>query len=230
MNLDANGVARLTIDQAVERASLLPARGVRLLGITGSPGAGKSTLSDALAARIPGGVIVPMDGFHFANAVLHKHGTRARKGAPHTFDVHGFVALLTRIRRQLPGEPPVYAPRFDRALDESIGSAIEVPADSPLIIVEGNYLLHDRDGWEQIAPLLDEAWFVDPGERLRHERLIRRHEAYGLSPEAAEEWALGTDELNARVVRATRSRADLVLTLADAPHDTFHPSSEGASA
>lgn len=218
---DVDAVLALPIAEAVARAARHTARGRWMLGITGAPGAGKSTLSDALAAGIPGSVIVSMDGFHFANAVLHDRGTRDRKGAPHTFDVHGLVDLLLRIRHQRPDDPSVFAPRFDRALDESIGSAVEVPADASLIIVEGNYLLHDRDGWERIATLLDETWFVDPGDQLRQERLIRRHEEFGLSPQAATAWALGTDELNARVVHETRGHADLLLTLTDRlPADT----------
>ncbi|MDP2775015.1 MAG: nucleoside/nucleotide kinase family protein, partial [Nocardioides sp.] len=56
-----------------------------MLGITGAPGAGKSTLAALLAAR-HGATVVPMDGFHLADVELSLRGLRERKGAPETFD------------------------------------------------------------------------------------------------------------------------------------------------
>ena len=79
-------------------AGLLPAAGGRLLlGITGSPGAGKSTLA-AFLAETCGAVVVPMDGFHLADVELARRGLLDRKGAPETFDGWGYAALLARVR------------------------------------------------------------------------------------------------------------------------------------
>lgn len=183
----------------------------RILGITGAPGSGKSTVAqrvvDALGpdrARLVG-----MDGFHFSNSELHRQGSHERKGAPHTFDAGGYVELLRRLRSA--AEEVVYAPEFNRDLEESIGSAVGVPASVPLIVTEGNYLLVEEGAWAGIRPLLDECWFVDPGDQVRLDRLVARHERHGRSPEAAHERSYGTDQLNADVVAATRSRADLVF-------------------
>ncbi|MCU1635288.1 MAG: Panthothenate kinase related protein [Cryobacterium sp.] len=210
-------VQDLTFDRAVERARSLIVPGQRrILGITGSPGAGKSTLASALVnALAPDAVLVTMDGFHLANSVLNALGRRDRKGAPDTFDISGYALLLARLRAQ--GEGIVYAPEFNRAMDESIGSAVPVMPDTPLIVTEGNYLLVDEGGWGAVRESIDESWFVAPPEDLRLERLIRRHEQFGLSAEAADAWARGTDQKNAELVAATRTRADLVLSVADIP-------------
>ncbi len=213
----------LTFDDLLTRARGLAATGPRrLLGITGAPGSGKSTLAAALADALgPVAAFVPMDGFHLANAVLHDLNRRDRKGAPDTFDVAGYTALLQRLRVQpadvsdAEPESTVYAPTFDRALDASIGSALPIRAHTPLIITEGNYLLTDTGGWQHVRAQLDEVWFLEPAESVRQQRLIRRHEDFGKSPTDARAWALGTDQRNAELVAATRSAATLIVTLID---------------
>ena len=52
-------------------------------------------------------------------------------------------------------EGTVYAPRFDRGLEASIGGAIEVGPEVPLVVTEGNYLLLDRPVWRDLRPLFD---------------------------------------------------------------------------
>lgn len=210
----------MELNDLVERARALASHGGRrILGIAGAPGAGKSTLAEGIADALGDrAVLVTMDGFHLANSVLESLGRRDRKGAPDTFDVRGYVVLLTRIASQpADSEDVVYAPVFDRELDASIGSAIPVHGDVPLVITEGNYLLLDSGGWGGVRPLLDEAWFLAPPEDVRVERLIRRHERFGLDHESARAWALGTDQRNADLVATTSASADLVITLADAP-------------
>ena len=181
----------------------------KVLGLAGPPGGGKSTLSQALLEAFGArAVVVPMDGFHLANSELARLGRAGRKGAPDTFDADGYAALLRRLRAQRDDET-VYAPEFRREIEEAIAGAIPVPADVPLVITEGNYLLLDQVPWAAVRGLLDEAWYVDMDERVRLERLVRRHEQFGRSPQAARDWVAGTDEPNARVIEATRGRADL---------------------
>lgn len=203
----------LTVAEAVAQArafASLPNR--TLLGIAGPPGAGKSTLSAAIARAVPDVVIVPMDGFHLLNEVLIELGRRNRKGAPDTFDVPGYTDLLRRLRNQQPGET-MHAPLYDRALSEPLEDAIAVPGEARLIITEGNYLLHDDLGWQHVRPLLDHVWFVDVPDDVRVPRLIARHIAFGKSADAATEWVLRSDEANAQLVHATRPRADAAVTL-----------------
>jgi pantothenate kinase len=199
----------------VERARRLVEPGKRrILGITGAPGSGKSTLASTLVAALaPHAALVPMDGFHLTNEQLVRLGRRDRKGAVDTFDAAGYVALLERLRD--PAELLVYAPEFRRAIEEPIAGAIAVPGDVPLVVTEGNYLLVDEAPWSAVGPLLDEAWFLDPGEDARIERLVARHVAYGKTRAAARAWSLGSDQRNAELVDTTRARADLIVRLVD---------------
>jgi pantothenate kinase len=178
----------------------------QLLGITGPPGAGKSTLAQRLVTALgpQRAVLVGMDGFHLADAELRRTGLRARKGAPDTFDRAGYASLLDRLRRE-PGT--VYAPAFDRAIEDSIAAAVTVPAAVPLVVTEGNYLLL----WPEIRPLLDQIWYLDPPAEARRVALIARHVAFGKPPAEAEEWVRNSDERNAEAVAAGRERADRVL-------------------
>ncbi|MBS0426262.1 MAG: nucleoside/nucleotide kinase family protein [Proteobacteria bacterium] len=192
-------------------ALLGPGRRV-LLGLTGPPGAGKSTLAEALAAHYGARAqIVPMDGFHLANAELHRLGRAGRKGAPDTFDAAGYVALLARVRAQRPGDPPVYAPAFRREIEEAVAGSIPIQPETTLLIAEGNYLLFDEGSWAGVRPLLDACWYVGGDDDLRLQRLVARHEAFGRSAGEARAWVAGTDEPNARRIAATRARADHVF-------------------
>jgi pantothenate kinase len=211
----------MSVAELVERArDLAESGGRRLLGITGAPGAGKSTIAkevvESLGPRLS--VLVPMDGFHLANVTLIAWGRRARKGAWDTFDADGFVHLLRRLRDQ--SEEYVHAPDFYREIEESIGSARPVHRDVPLVVTEGNYLLSQEGAWPQVAGLLDETWYLDVDPATRRERLVRRHEQHGKTHAEAEAWTDGSDEANATLIAATRARADLAVTVtADATPD-----------
>jgi pantothenate kinase len=199
-------------DEVREALAALLADGRRkLLGLVGAPGAGKSTLAqciaDALGERVQ---VVPMDGFHLAQVELERLGRAARKGAPDTFDAAGYVALLHRLRRQH-GDEIVYAPAFRREIEEPIAGAIAVLPQTQLVITEGNYLLLDDGPWAAVAPLLDEAWYVEVDEVARRARLIQRHQQFGRSAEEARVWEAATDQPNAVRIEATRARAQRVV-------------------
>ncbi len=195
-------------EAALARARTLASPGQRrLLGIVGPPGAGKSTVAEALVSALgEQAVAVPMDGYHLAQVELERLGRAARKGAPDTFDSAGYVALLKRLRQPVRGET-VYAPAFRREIEEPVAGAIPVAPEVPLVITEGNYLLLDQPHWNEVASLLDEVWYVDVDDALRVSRLVARHERHGRSPEAARAWVESTDEPNARLIAATRARA-----------------------
>ncbi|MGW7422637.1 nucleoside/nucleotide kinase family protein [Streptomyces sp. NPDC054813] len=211
----------LTFDDLLDRARSLTGRGPRaILGIAGSPGAGKTTLAERLVRELNGAgepwvAQVPMDGFHLADVELDRLGLRDRKGAPATFDAAGYAALLRRVREGT-GEV-VYAPGFERVLEQPLAGVIPVPPTARLVVTEGNYLLLAEGAWARVRPSLDEVWFceIDEAERIR--RLVARHEEFGKGHAQAVAWVAGTDQRNADLVAATRDRADLVVPEAALP-------------
>jgi pantothenate kinase len=183
-----------------------------VLGLVGPPGAGKSTLATALHAAFADiSVVLPMDGYHLANSELQRLGRAGRKGAPDTFDAAGYLALLKRLRQPSSEGGTLYAPEFRRGIEEAVAGAIAIEAHHRLVITEGNYLLVDEGAWAGVAKLLDEAWYVEVDEDLRNQRLTRRHEAFGRSPQDAQQWVAQTDAPNAGLVASTRGRAHQVF-------------------
>lgn len=202
-----------TLDDLGTLARSLIADGRRhILGVTGPPGAGKSTVCTALLAALgPEAAVVQMDGFHLADDELRRIGRRDRKGAPDTFDVDGYAAILSRLRDRR--DPVVYTPRFDRGLEEPIAGSTAVPVSVPLVITEGNYLLHDNDGWSRIGGLLDSCWYLDVPAQLREDRLVKRRVGHGEDSARAQSWVRTVDHTNAELISQTRCRADRTIQL-----------------
>jgi pantothenate kinase len=186
----------------------------RILGITGPPGSGKSTLAAWLVDRLGAAAacLVAMDGFHLAQEQLRRLGRSGRKGAPDTFDAHGYAALLRSLRER-PAHT-IYAPRFHREIEEPIAGAVAVDPAVPLVVTEGNYLLIPVPPWDAVRALLDECWYCDLDEETRLSRLYARHRAFGKAPAQARRWTDGPDQANARLVAAARALADVRVRMA----------------
>ncbi|MGB3376907.1 MAG: nucleoside/nucleotide kinase family protein [Microbacterium sp.] len=205
------------IEALAERArALQDSTGGRvILGITGSPGSGKSKIARALVKRInrahpATAAYLPMDGFHLANSTLVQLGLRDAKGSIDTFDGWGFLALLDRLRSET--GHTIYAPSFKRDIDEGVAGENAIPADARIVVVEGNYLLMGQEPWGRVRDRLTEAWFCATDAEEREMRLVRRHTRHGLTHEAATAWARDVDGANAVLIETSRHRADLVLS------------------
>ncbi|MBD3663672.1 nucleoside triphosphate hydrolase [Sulfitobacter aestuariivivens] len=188
-----------------------PAKGRRrLVALAGPPASGKSTLAEAVVTALKDtgqtAALVPMDGFHLDNRLLEPMGLLPRKGAPETFDALGFVRLV----QALATEDHVAYPVFDRARDCAIAGAGMVGPDVQTVVVEGNYLLLDRQPWSTLHPFWDVSMMLSvPMDELRR-RLIARWLHYGLAENDAVARAQGNDLPNAKVVLAG-SRAELIV-------------------
>lgn len=183
-----------------------------MVGIAGPPGSGKSTLAetlrDALRAAGESAIVVPMDGFHFDDAVLNARGHRPRKGAPFTFDAAGFDVLLKRIKAR---EPDIAIPVFDRSMELSRAAADIVTDEAKFILVEGNYLLLKSSPWDRLKPLFDFTIFLNVTETELEQRLMQRWRGFGFSDERAKAWIASNDIPNIREVQHNSAEADLVI-------------------
>ncbi len=190
------------------RANDVPVNRRFLTAVAGPPGAGKSTLAAAVVASLgPGAKAVPMDGFHYDDAVLDARGARGRKGAPDTFDVHGFLHLLQRLRT----EDEVAIPLFDRDLEISRAGADILTVTDRLLVVEGNYLLLNEEPWRQAAALFDLTVWIDVPEAELDRRLLARWAHYGKTEAEARAWIDGNDMPNIRRVAQGSRTADVVV-------------------
>jgi pantothenate kinase len=204
----------ITLDALVARLLAYP-QGARLVvAIAGAPGSGKSTtaerLVDALNTGAPGrAALLPMDGYHYDDAVLRDMRRHPWKGAPDTFDVGGLRSVLGRLRAR--DEATVAVPVFDRSIEIARAGGRLIPQSAEIIVAEGNYLLLSRSPWDTLAPFFDLKVLIEvPGDVLR-ERLGARWVHYGLDADAIRAKLEENDLPNGRVVMAESAGADFVL-------------------
>jgi pantothenate kinase len=181
-----------------------------MVAIAGPPGSGKSTMAENLrdVLREHSSVVVPMDGFHFDDAVLEQRGLRTRKGAPETFDYAGFETLLARIRSS---EPDIAIPVFDRSMELARAGASIIGAEARFVLIEGNYLLLDEKPWSALGDLFDFTIFIDTPRFELERRLLERWREHGKSDSQARDWVASNDMPNVDRVLAARRKADMVV-------------------
>ena len=202
-----------TLDQICAQIAATPANPHRrLIAVAGPPASGKSTFSETLASALTtrgiDTVVVPMDGFHLDNRLLDADGTRARKGAPYTFDGDGFVRLI----KALQSPDAVVYPLFDRARDIAIAGAGRIPAACSTVVVEGNYLLLDQPPWNDLQYLWTTTIALSPSRAVLCDRLLQRWRDHGMTDADAQAWIETNDMPNADFVMANQTAADITLT------------------
>lgn len=183
----------------------------RLAAVAGPPASGKSTLAEQLVSDLSAAgeaaQLVPMDGFHLDDNLLRERGLLERKGAPNTFDVHGFRALVTRLKTD---EPVVY-PQFDRAREIAIAGVGYVPPECKTVVVEGNYLLLDAPVWRDLVLHWDVTIFLSVAQDVLERRLLARWAGFGYSPDEARTKAHGNDLPNGELVLERSLPATITL-------------------
>ncbi len=199
--MTASELADLIRERAIGRARFL-------IGIAGPPGAGKSALAANLVQELGAGAkVVPMDGFHYDDAVLGVRGLQSRKGAPETYDVEGFLHLIARLR----SGAEVAIPVFDRSIELSRAAADVVTLSDRLLVIEGNYLLLNDPPWGDLAPRFDLTVFIDVPEPELERRLQQRWADHGKSIAEARVWIDTNDLPNIRRVKQGSRPADVVV-------------------
>lgn len=194
------------------------ADGVRtIVGIAGPPASGKSTLAESVVnafnrgsrTEVPVAALLPMDGYHLDNRLLEARGLLARKGAPETFNAHGFCEAIKGLKSVT---RETFHPSFDREMDLAIAHSIVIAPDTPLVVVEGNYLLLRSAPWSTLFECFTATVFVCPSMEVLRDRLRQRWIKHGLDPEAAARRADGNDLPNAELVVRESREADLSLS------------------
>ncbi|MGR4069081.1 nucleoside triphosphate hydrolase [Halomonas sp. LR3S48] len=198
-------------DMAVRLLEAAENRQRFIVALAGPPGAGKSFLSEWLCRELnerqPGiAAVVPMDGYHLDNAILEPLGQLPIKGAPETFDPDGLKHDLERIRR---ADRTVAVPVFDRPLDLARAGGRLITLEHRLVIVEGNYLLLDRDPWRELHALFDMTLFLEVADEVLEARLIQRWLGMGQEQQGAIDKARHKDMLNARLIKRESVAPDL---------------------
>ncbi|HVZ13006.1 MAG TPA: hypothetical protein VG894_00960, partial [Bauldia sp.] len=156
-------------------------------------------------------VVVPMDGFHMRHAKLEALDLARFKGAPRTFEAAAFASFLASLKS---ATAAVRGPGYSRKIEDVVDDMIAIPAEAPVLLVEGNYLLLADGAWPAVGALLDRRVFLDVPRELVRQRLLRRHAEEGLfTAERNLRHVESVDLPNYDLIAATRNAADVAITL-----------------
>ncbi len=191
-----------------------------LVMLAAPPGAGKSTLLSFLEALCRERAdlrpiqTIGMDGFHRRQEYLQSHfvsrdGKQVRmvdiKGAPVTFDLERLTAGV----RQVASGAVCGWPAYDRLLHNPVEDAVRIDGD--IVLLEGNYLLLDEDGWRELSAYADYTVSVRADEDMLRRRLIDRRIKTGVEREAAIRFVDYSDMPNVRLCLEKTMPADARL-------------------
>jgi len=152
-----------------------------MVALVGIPGCGKSVSAMILANELEcryhkSCFVTPHDGYHYPLEYLKTlpdaEDVIYRRGAPDTFDVAALYHDLQRLRGEIgtpsnggtsPPAPEkvIRIPGFDHEHgDPEPDKHMFVRSMHLIVICEGLYLLHDHDGWENIASMFDFSIYI----------------------------------------------------------------------
>lgn len=206
MNVTVEDLEKAILDYASNKERIFVA-------IAGPPASGKTTLCDSLEKSLKKAVTgvsaVPMDGYHYDNAILEQTNTLDRKGSPGTFDVQSLQLLLQHLKHQT---APIAAPVFDRTLDLARSSAKMIDPQDTIILIEGNYLLCECPPWNNLLELFDVTVSINVPIDTLEKRLIQRWLDHNHTPKEAKERTHHNDLPNAQFVIENSSPATYELS------------------
>ncbi|MEM6383523.1 MAG: nucleoside/nucleotide kinase family protein [Pseudomonadota bacterium] len=206
-------IERFDVLVAAVQAAPMGSGNRRMIALAGPPASGKSTLAESLCEAVLSSshetcAVVPMDGFHYDDAVLTQRGHQDRKGAPHTFDLGGLTSLLQRLRTN--EEVDVAVPVFDRHQELSRASARIIDQGVKTLIVEGNYLLLDDEGWRDLRPLFDLTIMIASDRDELERRLVDRWRTHGRPDDVARAWIDENDLPNVDLVQQGSAATNII--------------------
>ena len=139
---------------------------VKIIGITGGSGSGKSTIVRKISEVISDFVFIPQDNYyHSAEYISNENITAYNFDHPDAFDTPLLYEHLSMLKRAEPIEMPQYDFVHHRRKRESIHVD-----PRPLVIIEGLMVLYDP----QIRNLLDLKLYVDTPDDIRFIRRLSR--------------------------------------------------------
>mmetsp|Transcript_26768 Transcript_26768/g.39599 ORF Transcript_26768/g.39599 Transcript_26768/m.39599 type:complete len:277 (-) Transcript_26768:61-891(-) len=193
-----------------------------MVAIVGIPGSGKTTSASLLAnvLQTEYGIetmVMPHDGYHYSldqlkQVFVDSADAIYRRGAPDTFDPVSLDRDLQRIRNNKE-ESQIFLPGFDHARGDPELDRHEFDRNRhKIVICEGLYLLHDGDGWEQVANNFDFSILVDADvDKCIEQVKIRNQCIPGYTVEEILERCERVDRANAMTVLRGRCRADEIV-------------------
>ena len=198
-------------------------KGGRLLVMLAAPpGAGKSTLLSFLEKLCQGDETlcdlqtIGMDGFHRRQEYLQSHFVQRNgkqismveiKGAPITFDLE---TLTDRVKKVASGAVCGW-PVYNRMLHNPVENAVTVRKN--VVLLEGNYLLLNEDGWRGLSAYADCTISVSAEAEMLRKRLIDRRGKTGVDAEAATRFVDFSDMPNVRLCLEKTLPADIQLSI-----------------
>lgn len=175
------------------------------------PGSGKSTLAlflEELFKTLNASCTfqaIGMDGFHFYNEYLKKHGLLGEKGSRNTFDVEKLKSYILKTK-----EEDCFWPIYSRMVHDPIENQVYIQSD--IVLIEGNYLLSKDEPWNELLPLCDDSVFLNVDPSILKERLIKR-KSLSVGLDEATQFYERSDSKNIEYVLESKQTSNVEIEL-----------------